>query len=94
MKNSKWREDAIRKSLRNMESRKQALLVKEEEVKRKNQNKRKNVTGDYDKDENEKDTTKVLNKRLKVDDMGRRENRRQRFNRVMNELFEQVNGVE
>jgi hypothetical protein len=94
MKNSKWREDAIRKSLRNMESRKQALLVKEEEVKRKNQNKRKNVTGDYDKDENEKDTTKVPNKRLKVDDMGRRENRRQRFNRVMNELFEQVNGVE
>lgn len=94
MKNSKWREDAIRKSLRNMESRKQALLVKEEEVKRKKQNKRKNVTGDYDKDENEKDTTKVLNKRLKVDDMGRRENRRQRFNRVMNELFEQVNGVE
>ena len=94
MKNSKWREDAIRKSLRNMESRKQALLVKEEEVKRKKQNKRKNVTGDYDKDENEKDTTKVLKKRRKVDDMGRRENRRQRFNRVMNELFEQVNGVE
>lgn len=76
MTNSKWRDEAIRKSLRNIESRKQAKLVQEEALKRKK--KRDGTLG--------ADSEKCIG--------NKKETRKQRFHRVMNDLFQKIKDIE
>ena len=95
MSNVKWREDAIRKSLRNLESRKQGIFVESHSQLRKRQKRR-----GFDDVHNSIDSSGVDCERSEDDESNQRpsivsgskrmnkECRRKRFCRIMNELYE------
>lgn len=101
MANSKWRDEAIRKSLRNLESRRQAELVKEGEglkVKRKRR-KRDDGSGvgngeveSGDNRNGDLTMSKVCKSTRTNRSTGENkgENRKERFRRIMNELYDRV----
>ena len=94
MSNPKWRDEAIRKSRRNMESRRQNQMVEEmEQLKRRERKKNGNGVNnsgakdvvDASSDEKKVDSSVCTNK-----NGNRKENRRQRFRRIMLELYNKV----
>ncbi len=90
MSNVKWREDAIRKSLRNLESRKQGIFVESVSQLRK-QRQKKGVDdsgGDCKCDDNDDDENNVRPPVINGSKRLNKESRKKRFCRVMNELYE------
>lgn len=113
MANSKWRDEAIRKSLRNLESRRQAELVKEGEglrMKRKGRKRdggsvgRSGDVGNGEVESEDHSSSNSNNHRIGDLTMSKvcrstrtnrstgekRENRKERFRRIMNELYDRV----
>ena len=80
MANTKWKDEAIRKSLRNIESIKQAQLVEREKQKLLVEKKGNGLKKLGNMDTNNEE---IICARI------RRGSRRQRFRRIMNELYEQ-----
>jgi hypothetical protein len=103
MANSKWRDEAIRKSLRNLESRRQAELVKEgkrSRVKRKGRKRDGGIVGSSDVCNGEVESEDNGNDNHRTGDLvmnkvststlagkNKRETRKERFRRIMNELY-------
>lgn len=78
LSNTKWREEAIRKSLRNMESRKQGMMVEKE-----SQLRRRQKNGCSDSEVSCEDVRLVASMSSPS-----KESRKKRFHRIMNELYE------
>jgi hypothetical protein len=103
MSNSKWRDEAIRKSLKNHESRKQLLMVEKEAQRKKDEKERNRNTGseivsklseEYSSDHCSIDMKKDHGIEAQApthpsSKLGK-ESRKKRFRRIMNELFEKA----
>ncbi len=84
MSNHKWRDEAIRKSLRNMESRKQGMLMDNKGGSQKYRKRKKT--------EIENDGDELLDSPAITGggSSKRKECRKKRFGRIMNELYEKM----
>jgi hypothetical protein len=115
MSNSKWRDEAIRRSLRNIQSRKQAVMVEKEAQRRRekkinggncvnatvnvnangggggrNSDRSSGISNEKEKDDIAEDDGDNKTNSISCTRLHRKETRRQRFERIMNDLYQQT----